>query len=153
MVDVETLAPGQEPVVRRRVVIGASLVGTQEQATVGNVGVVFIMGKLNTDPLVITHGATVLDDRVGHVVALVHEAVAFRRADHGTEQAVTGRRRTTQLNRRLVGFMGTGTRLHGNAVSRLLAAVVDHATNGARAIAQRRRTLEHLNAVNVLHTR
>src|SRR5690606_30566115 len=117
---------------------------------VGNVGVVLVMSELDADPLIVADGAARLDHGIGHVVALVHKAIAFCCAQYGTEHSLTGRRRAAQLDRILVGLPGTDATLQHDSVRRLFGAVVDYPTNSAWAIAQRRGAFQNLDAINAL---
>src|SRR5690606_24575522 len=77
VVQVEALAVGEEPVVRGWIVVPLGAVIVQQQAAVGDIGVVLMPGKLQAHGVGIVEAHAGLGHDVGHFVALVHEAVAL----------------------------------------------------------------------------
>src|SRR5690606_22624916 len=132
VVQVEALAVGEEPVVRGWIVVPLGAVIVQQQAAVGDIGVVLMPGKLQAHGVGIVEAHAGLGHDVGHFVALVHEAVALAVGGDDAGEGVTGLGATARLQGGFAGFEGADPGCDQHAVVRGLGLVVDHAADGGR---------------------
>src|SRR5690606_11232218 len=88
---------------------------------------------------------------VSHVVALVHETVAFGTGGDQAEYGFARRGTAAHFHRGFTHAPGPRAQAQLHAIFRLLGDVVDHPANGARAVAQRGGPLQYFDAFHALH--
>ena len=153
MVQVERLAFGEEVVVRRGVVLGPGVVLAKEVAAVGDIGVVFVIGELCAQPLVVAQRHAGLGHEVLHVEVFVLEAVAVRTGIQDAGRGVARLRLAAGLDGGFAVVVRADTTGDRKAVDGVLGLVVDDATDGVGAVAQRSRAFQDLDLVHALDTR
>ena len=153
MVDVEGGAIGQVEIIGCGVVSGAGAVVVEQQAAVGNVGVVFMVGELEAQRLAIAQRKTRLGHDVDHLIALVHEAVTAGMRGHHAAEGIAGAGASACLEHHFARVERPGARREQHAIIGRLGLEIDHTTDGRGPVAQGGRALEHLDAIDALDAR